>query len=254
MDDLKDIFQKVKSGELDIVSALAQVGSEHDISDIGCAKIDNSRQARCGFPEFIFGEGKNVEQIIQIVREICKKEQPVLLTRISSETAEKVIAEFPEAEYDALARTLMIKKGMPAKKKGKILIVTAGTSDLGVAMEAKHTAELCGCNVELLADAGVAGIHRLFAQSARLKEANVIIAVAGMEGALPSVVGGLVSCPVIAVPTSVGYGSSLKGLTAMFAMLNSCASGITVVNIDNGFGAGCAAARIINTKWASSSK
>jgi NCAIR mutase (PurE)-related protein len=247
-EDLKKIFQEVKDGKLDIVSALARIGEQKNISDIGFARIDHARNARCGFPEFIYGEGKTAGQIVSIIEKMLEKKHPVLVTRINSESAEEVLKKYPEAEYDKLARALMIRSYGTEKKSGLVLIVTAGTSDLGAALEAKYTAELCGCETELIADSGVAGIHRLFAQSAKLKKADVIIVAAGMEGALPSVVGGLVSCPVIAVPTSVGYGASLNGFTAMFSMLNSCANGITVVNIDNGFGAGCAAARIINSK------
>jgi NCAIR mutase (PurE)-related protein len=246
--DLKEIFKKVQNGSMDIVSALAEIGEEKNVSDIGFARIDHARGARCGFPEFIYGAGKTAEQIASIIDKMLEKKHPVLVTRISEDCANEVLKKHPEAEYDKLARTLMIRSNEKEKKSGRALIITAGTSDLGVALEAKYTAELCGCETELLADSGVAGIHRLFAQSAKLKNADVIIVVAGMEGALPSVVGGLVSCPVIAVPTSVGYGASLNGFTAMFSMLNSCANGIAVVNIDNGFGAGCAAARIINSR------
>jgi NCAIR mutase (PurE)-related protein len=246
--DLKEIFKRVQNGSMDIVSALAEIGEEKNVSDIGFARIDHARGARCGFPEFIYGAGKTAEQIASIIDKMLEKKHPVLVTRISEDCAKEVLKKHPKAEYDKLARALMIRSNEKEKKSGRALIITAGTSDLGVALEAKYTAELCGCETELLADSGVAGIHRLFAQSAKLKNADVIIVVAGMEGALPSVVGGLVSCPVIAVPTSVGYGASLNGFTAMFSMLNSCANGIAVVNIDNGFGAGCAAARIINSR------
>lgn len=246
--ELKEIFQQVKDGSLDIVSALSKIGEQNSISDIGFARIDHARNARCGFPEFIYGEGKTAEQIISIIEKMLEKKHPVLVTRIDPKAAKAALKKYPEAEYDQLANALMIKSGEIKKKSGLVLIITAGTSDLGVALEARYTAELCGCETELIADSGVAGIHRLFAQSTKLKKADVIIVAAGMEGALPSVVGGLVSCPVIAVPTSVGYGASLNGFTAMFSMLNSCANGITVVNIDNGFGAGCAAARIINSR------
>jgi NCAIR mutase (PurE)-related protein len=154
--------------------------------------------------------------------------------------------KFPEGQFDKLAKAFVIRPEEPLATKGNVLILTAGTSDLGIAMEAKYTLELCGCGVELVSDVGVAGLHRLFAEVSRLRKADALIVVAGMEGALPSVVGGLVRCPVIAVPTSVGYGAALNGITALLGMLNSCASGVTVVNIDNGFGAGCAAARIVN--------
>lgn len=246
--ELGKIISRLENGGIDVVSALSEIASRGNVSDTGFARIDHSRYMRCGFPEFVFGEGKTPEQIIRIVSEIKKKSHPVLVTRLAPEKAAEVLKKFPGAEYDELAKTFLIRTKIKKSPPGTVLIVTAGTSDLGVALEAKYTSELCGCRTELIADAGVAGIHRLFAEGKRLKEASVIIAVAGMEGALPSVIGGLVPCPVIAVPTSVGYGASLGGFSAMFAMLNSCANGITVVNIDNGFGAGCAAARILNSR------
>lgn len=244
---IEQILEQVKSGELDMVSALAKLSSAECIRDIGFAKIDCNRHARCGFPEFIYGEGKTAEQIIQIIKVLLNRKNPVLVTRLKAEDATAVCSVYPQGEYDSQARTFVIRDGEINKTPGKVLIVSAGTSDLKVALESKYTAELSGCEVDFVPDAGVAGIHRLFAHSDKLRSANVIIAVAGMEGALPSVIGGLVSCPVIAVPTSVGYGASLGGFTAMFAMLNSCSNGITVVNIDNGFGAGCAAARILKS-------
>jgi len=244
---IEHILEQVKSGEIDMVSALAQLSSSECISDIGFAKIDCNRHTRCGFPEFIYGEGKTAEQIIQIIKVLLSRNNPVLVTRLKEEDAGKIREAYPQGIYDELARTFIIKSGEIKKMPGKVLIVSAGTSDMKVALEAKYTAELSGCDVDFVPDAGVAGIHRLFAHSEKLKSASVIIAVAGMEGALPSVIGGLVACPVIAVPTSVGYGASLGGFTAMFAMLNSCSNGITVVNIDNGFGAGCAAARILKS-------
>ncbi len=170
------------------------------------------------------------------------------MTRLSEEVYDKLRSDFPNAFYDKQAKTFILKvDGKTEEKYGKIAVVTAGTSDIPVALEAKYTAELCGCGVETVFDVGVAGIHRLLSNIDKIRSSDAIVCVAGMEGALPSVVAGLVSCPVIAVPTSVGYGASLKGMTAMFAMLNSCANGVLVVNIDNGFGAGCAAARVINS-------
>lgn len=245
--ELKEILEKVHSGELDIFAALSRIG-DNDIHDLGVARIDNGRKARCGFPEFIYGEGKTTEQLLKIIPAMIRNNHPVLATRISPEKADAIIAKVPQAEYDPVARTLIIRLVAPDTdpERGRVLIITAGTSDQGVALEAKYTAELCGCVTELLVDTGVAGLHRLLAETGRMRGADVIIVVAGMEGALPSVVGGLVKCPIIAVPTSVGYGASLNGFTALFGMLTSCASGVTVVNIDNGFGAGCAAARIIN--------
>ncbi len=210
------------------------------------ARIDHGRNARCGFPEFVYGEGKTVDQLARIVDEIVKSGQPALVTRLSAEKWTKLRRRVAGGVYEAQSRTLVVESGKKPKSRGKVLVVTAGTSDIPVALEAARTAELCGCGVETLFDVGVAGIHRLLSEEGRLRSADVIIAVAGMEGALPSVVAGLVPCPVIAVPTSVGYGSSLNGLVALFAMLNSCANGVVVMNIDNGFGAGCAASRIIN--------
>ncbi len=241
---LKAILEKVREGKLGIVEAVSQLENEN-ISDLGFAKIDNSRINRCGFPEFIYGEGKSFQQLGSIVNEICKSKNNVLATKISQDIGDDLVKLFPNATYDEQAKTFQMIENKTQKDSG-ILVISAGTTDLPVALEAKHTIEACCHKVDFITDVGVAGIHRLLSQSDKLNKAKVIIAVAGMEGALPSVIGGLVACPVIAVPTSVGYGSSLNGLTAMFAMLNSCASGITVVNINNGFGAGCAAVRIVN--------
>jgi len=210
-------------------------------------RIDSDRRRRCGFPEFVFGAGKTPEQLTAIVTAIAASGEPVLVTRLSQEVYAVIKEGLPGFTYDPLARCLYKPGANQPPPEGKVLILTAGTSDLPAAYEAKLTAELCGCGVECAFDVGVAGIHRLFAQMDKLDAADVIIAVAGMEGALPSVVAGLVSCPVIAVPTSAGYGASFGGVTALLAMLNSCGNGVVVMNIDNGFGAGCAAARIANT-------
>ncbi|OGV32450.1 MAG: hypothetical protein A2020_02020 [Lentisphaerae bacterium GWF2_45_14] len=246
---LAQILGDVRSGKLDIVSALAELSSEKTVEDIGIAKIDHGRASRCGFPEFIYGEGKNAVQILEIMKKLKKTGKSVLATRVSPGKADYVLKKIKGSEYDEAAHCLFIKDTRKSPvKKGNILILTAGTSDIPVALEAKYTVELSGFRAETAFDAGVAGIHRLFSISSKLKNADVIVAVAGMEGALPSVVGGLVSCPVIAVPTSIGYGASLGGFTALLAMLNSCACGISVVNIDNGFGAACAAIRIMNSR------
>ncbi len=243
---LSKLVEKIEKGHMDPLMALHELGAIHSPEKLDFAKLDHARKNRCGFPEFIYGEGKTSEQIIRIIHEITKRRHPALATRISPEAAKAILEEHPEAFFDEKARVL----GLLPKRRlhGKILIVTAGTVDLPVALEAKYTAIACGCNAEIVTDVGVAGIHRLLSRLKILHGADVLIVVAGMEGALPSVVAGLVSCPVIAVPTSAGYGASLHGLTAMFAMLNSCANGVLVTNINNGFGAACAAARILNKK------
>ncbi len=203
------------------------------------AKVDLHRRLRCGFPEVIFGQGKTPEQIVAICRKLLDHGEGALATRISPETAEQLGQEFPEGEYNVLGRTFRLTGPHdPGPKLGKVVVVTAGTSDLPVAEEARVTAEAWNCEVSLIADVGVAGLHRLLGRLDRLGGADALVVAAGMEGALPSVVGGLVDCPVIAVPTSIGYGASFGGLAAMLGMLNSCASNVVVVNIDGGFNAG----------------
>ena len=245
--EMLKILEMVASGTMDKAAAADKLLAGGVSHNLGYARLDMSRQARCGFPEFIFGEGKTPEQVCGIMEALKAGGRPVLATRISPECAKAVRAKFPEAEIDPLGRTATIRQGIEKLDGGYVLVATAGTSDLPVALEAKVTAELCGCETKLLADAGVAGIHRLLSEKGQLEKAAAIIAVAGMEGALPSVIAGLVPCPVIAVPTSVGYGASFGGVAALLAMLNSCGSGVTVVNIGNGFGAGCAAARILRS-------
>ena len=220
--------------------------NENDISEY--AELDLDRSTRCGFPEFIYGAGKKPEQIAAIMRKLDQSGSPVLATRVSREHAALVRGEIPEAEYDETSRTLCIRR-LVRPREGKVAVICAGTSDLPVAKEATVTLEICGYAVDLIPDCGVAGITRLLSKTERLRTADAVIAVAGMEGALPSVAAGLVPVPVIAVPTSVGYGASFQGLAALLAMLNSCASGVTVVNIDNGFGAACAAVRMLNTLY-----
>jgi NCAIR mutase (PurE)-related protein len=203
------------------------------------AKVDHHRRLRCGFPEVIFGQGKTAEQVAGILAVMRDHGDGGLATRITPEVAEHLIREFPEGEYHALGRTFRIRPTSdPGPKLGRVVVVTAGTSDLPVAEEARVTAEAWNCEVELIADVGVAGIHRLFGRLDRFGGADALVVVAGMEGALPSVVGGLVDCPVIAVPTSIGYGANFGGLAAMLGMLNSCASNVVVVNIDAGFNGG----------------
>ncbi len=248
--NIKDVLKKIRDGQIDIEAALLLLQSQPASGELEFANVDHDRFRRCGFPEFVFGEGKTASQIRDIVNEIYSKKMPVLVTRLSEEKFLEIKENLPVGFYDRLGKTFTVAQKPDndvLNKQDEILVVTAGTSDIPVALEASNTAKSCGCNVRELFDVGVAGIHRLVKNIDMLRNAKVLIVVAGMEGALPSVVAGLVACPVIAVPTSVGYGASLNGLTAMFSMLNSCASGVTVSNIDNGFGAGCAAARIINS-------
>ncbi len=223
--------------------------------DLGFACIDHHRQIRRGFPEVIFCPGKTTEQIIKIFETLAAKGNNVLATRAEPEVFDELAKtkKFPNARYETLARAIVLEqKELPASKT-VLPIVTAGTADLPVASEAKVTAEIMGQRTELICDVGVAGLHRLFKHLPKLQKANVIIVVAGMEGALASVVGGLVSCPVIAVPTSVGYGSSFEGLSALLTMMNSCSAGVTAVNIDNGFSA-AVTATLINKKIEANNK
>jgi NCAIR mutase (PurE)-related protein len=214
------------------------------VADLGFAQVDTHRALRKGFPEIIFGAGKTPEQVLKIAAKLLEREQRVLVTRVTPEQARVLRKKFKRAVHHGLARCVTIEKAPLPKRPGIIAVICAGTSDLPVAEEAAVTAEIMGNRVERVADAGVAGLHRLLGRLETIQKANVLIVVAGMEGALPSVVAGLVSRPVIAVPTSVGYGASFGGVAALLGMLNSCGSGVTVVNIDNGFGAGCAASQI----------
>jgi pyridinium-3,5-biscarboxylic acid mononucleotide synthase len=245
---IRDILEKCNSGALSLEDAEKQVES-HFFSDLGFANVDHHRSKRQGFPEVIYGQSKTTEQIVKIAENISQYEHTVLATRLSAEALDALTERFPDGEKNESARTFVI--GMPEpdveNTAGTILVISAGTSDLPVAEEAIVTAKAMSNPVEILNDVGVAGIHRLLARMDRLKSASCIIVAAGMEGALPSVVGGLVSVPVIACPTSVGYGASFNGIAALLGMLNSCASGVTVVNIDNGFGAGYAASLINRT-------
>jgi NCAIR mutase (PurE)-related protein len=214
------------------------------VADLGFAQVDTHRALRKNFPEVIFGAGKTLPQVVKIAEKLFKLGQPVLVTRINAEYGRALEKKFKAAVYHPVARCATIEQTPIPRRAGFVAVVCAGTSDLPVAEEAAVTAEIMGNRVERVADIGVAGLHRLLARMELLQSANVIVAVAGMEGALPSVLAGLVSKPVIAVPTSIGYGASFGGLAALLAMLNSCASGVTVVNIDNGFGAGYAASQI----------
>jgi NCAIR mutase (PurE)-related protein len=238
---LKSMLNSVQQGALSIDDALQQL-RQLPFQDIGCAQIDHHRQLRQGMPEMIFGEGKTTAQITAITAAMLDRGGNILVTRLDKEKAAHIMKAFPAGSYHAEARCLTLEQQPPEQRgKGTILVISAGTSDIPVASEALVTALFLGNKVEHLYDVGVAGIHRLLARGEQLAAAAVIIVVAGMEGALPSVVGGLVDKPVIAVPTSVGYGASFGGIAALLGMLNSCASGVTVVNIDNGFGAACAA-------------
>lgn len=214
------------------------------VADLGFARVDTHRALRRGFPEVIFGAGKTPEQVVKIAGSLLDHGQRVLVTRATENHARALQRKFKDTVYHQMARCLTIDHKPLPKRAGTIAVVCAGTSDLPVAEEAGVTAEIMGNTVERITDVGVAGVHRLFGQLDRIQSANVIVVVAGMEGALPSVVAGLISKPIIAVPTSIGYGASFGGLAALLGMLNSCASGLTVVNIDNGFGAGYAASQI----------
>lgn len=210
---------------------------DYPYQDLAFAKIDHYRELRRGFPEIIFGHGKTPDQIVKISREILKKGNSLLITKVDPSVYRKIKGKLPDVQFNAQAKVIYSKQKSPAKGKGKISIITAGTSDIPVAEEAAITCEIFGNDVERIYDVGVAGLHRLFGEYDKITGARVIIAIAGMEGALPSVIAGITDKPIIAVPTSVGYGASLKGLAALLAMLNSCPGGVAVVNIDNGFGA-----------------
>ncbi len=235
---IEDLLNAVKSGKTPVEKALQQLKTL-PFEDLGFTRIDHHRSLRKGFPEVIWGEGKTSNQILSILKQLKAKGQNVLITRLEEGKAKVIQNSFPKSRYYAGSKVLIyLTKPVKVVGKGTVLVVTAGTTDIPVAEEAVITAQIMGNRVDMLYDVGVAGIHRLLAEREKLEAAHVLIVVAGMEGALPSVVAGLVGRPVIAVPTSVGYGTSFGGITALLAMLNSCASGVAVVNIDNGFGAG----------------
>jgi NCAIR mutase (PurE)-related protein len=238
------LLHQVAEGELGAADALRQL-SRSDAESLPFATIDHHRALRQGFPEVIFAEGKTADQVIGIAARIAAHGDGFLATRVPESMRPALAARFPDVSLDAVARTAhLAPRTPPPAGQGTVLIITAGTSDLPVAEEAAVTAEIMGNRVERIADVGVAGLHRILSKLETFQRANVLVVVAGMEGALPSVVAGLVSKPVIAVPTSVGYGASFGGVAALLGMLNSCGSGVTVVNIDNGFGAGYAASQI----------
>ena len=240
---LRRLFEQVRAGAVDVDGALDRL-RHMPFEDLGFAKVDHHRALRHGMPEVIFGKGKTAEQIIAIAGSLLENSRNVLITRADPETAAQVTARYECAEYFPLSGAIRFWRDKTVRGKGTIAVVCAGTSDIPVAEEAQVTAEVMGNQVDAIHDVGVAGIHRLMKHQARLMDARVVVVCAGMEGALPSAVGGMVSCPVIAVPTSIGYGASFHGLAALLGMLTSCASNVAVVNIDNGFGAGYVASLI----------
>jgi NCAIR mutase (PurE)-related protein len=241
--EIEKLLKDVKKGETSIEDAL-EILKNFPYTDLGFARIDHHREMRTGYPEIIYCAGKSVEQVREIFRVMSEKESNVIGTRANNEMYEAVRSILTDAVYYPVARIISLQKKKPKVPESRIAIITAGTSDMPVAEEAAVTAELLGNNVLKIYDAGVAGIHRLVDKLPEIRNCRVIIVIAGMEGALASVVGGLVDKPVIAVPTSVGYGANFGGISALLAMLTSCSTGVTVVNIDNGFGAGFAASMI----------
>jgi NCAIR mutase (PurE)-related protein len=241
---LRHLLEQVRAGQLDVDAALSRLDTA-TVADLGFAHVDLHRSQRCGFPEVIFCEGKTPEWVEAVVRKLIEAGQDCLATRVSTELSEHLGRRFPQAEQDRVARTFWLPaSSTPRTPTGQVFVLTAGTTDLPVAGEAAVTAKALGCAVTTVADVGVAGIHRVLRYRDQFARADVIIVVAGMDGALPSVVGGLVDCPVIAVPTSVGYGAAFGGLAALLTMLNSCSANVAVVNIDSGFKAGYVAGLI----------
>lgn len=240
---LQRLLERVRDGETSVPAAINTL-KHLPFEDLGFAKVDHHRAMRHGMPEVILGQGKTTDQVEGIAAALLRESSNLLLTRATEEMASRVAALAAETEYFPASRVVRVWRDRTIHGKGKIAAVCAGTSDIPVLEEARLTAEVMGNEVDAICDVGVAGIHRLLHQRQRLTDARVAIVCAGMEGALPSVVGGLVSCPVIAVPTSIGYGASFNGLAALLGMLNSCSSNVTVVNIDNGFGAGYVASLI----------
>jgi NCAIR mutase (PurE)-related protein len=241
--NLREVLEQIRTGQLTVDAALQQL-STAPLADLGYAHVDLHRRERCGFPEVIFCEGKTSEWVEGVVRKLAEAGQDCLATRVNEDQAAHLARQFPQAQLDRLGRTFWLPAGPAQPPTGRIVVITAGTSDLPVAREAEVTARALGCEVSLLADVGVAGIHRLLRHRAQFSNADAIVVVAGMDGALPSVVGGLVDCPVIAVPTSIGYGAAFGGLAALLTMLNCCSAGVVVVNIDSGFKGGYVAAMI----------
>jgi len=241
--ELENILRKVQEKEIPLEEAVNNLVNL-PFGDLGFAKIDNHREMRVGYPEVIYCEGKTYGQIKEIIKYMDTKNENILATRVNEEIGKKLSVEFSKGDYNALGRTFTIRNKEILETRDFIAIVSGGTSDLAVVEEAYETANIFGNRVKKFTDVGVAGIHRLFSAIEEIRKSKVIIVVAGMEGALASVVGGLVNQPVIAVPTSIGYGANFQGVSALLSMLNSCASGVTVVNIDNGFGAAYSASQI----------
>jgi NCAIR mutase (PurE)-related protein len=241
--DLRELLEQIQSGKLGVEAALDRL-QPPPMADLGYAHVDLQRRERCGFPEVIFCEGKTGAWVEGVVRQLAQAGQDCLATRVNAEQADHLARQFPQAAQDRVARTFWLPAEAQRERAGRVVIITAGTSDLSVAREALVTAEALGCAATLLADVGVAGIHRLLRHRDQFSDADAIVVVAGMDGALPSVVGGLVDCPVIAVPTSVGYGAAFGGVAALLTMLNSCSANVVVVNIDSGFKGGYVAALI----------
>lgn len=242
MDAIK-LLEKFRDGKIGLPEALRAFQAP-PVADLGFAQVDTHRALRKGFAEVIYGAGKTAAQVVKIAEAICEREDRLLITRLNAEQARVIKKKFKSARHHEIARCVTIENKPLAKRPGPVAVVCAGTSDLPVAEEAAVTAEIMGNSIERIYDVGVAGLHRLLNRLELIQKAQVVIVVAGMEGALPSVVAGLISRPLIAVPTSVGYGANFAGLTPLLSMLNSCGSGVTVVNIDNGFGAGYAASQI----------
>jgi pyridinium-3,5-biscarboxylic acid mononucleotide synthase len=241
--ELRRLLEQVRAGHVSPDEAQAALQAE-PVAELGYATVDLHRRQRCGFPEVIFCSGKTPEWVAGVVRQLAQAGQDCLATRVSDEQAAHLAAAFPAAEQDRLARTFWLPSAGERTAAGTVLVLTAGTSDLPVAQEAVVTARSIGCHVELIADVGVAGLHRLLRHRERFSSADAIVVVAGMDGALPSVVGGLVDCPVIAVPTSIGYGAAFGGVAALLTMLNACSANVVVVNVDAGFKGGYVAALI----------
>jgi NCAIR mutase (PurE)-related protein len=241
--EARKLLENFRAGKIGAAGVLRAFQAA-PLADLGFAQVDTHRALRKGFPEVVYGAGKTTRQVLQITAHLAARERQILITRLTPDQARAVCKKFKQAVHHSMARCVTLERGSPPKRPGVIAVLCAGTSDLPVAEEAAVTADIMGNQVERLYDVGVAGLHRLLGRLESLQSARVLVVVAGMEGALPSVVAGLVSRPVIAVPTSVGYGASFGGVAALLGMLNSCGSGVTVVNIDNGFGAGYAASQM----------